>query len=101
MPLDDNFWRNMKPGFQREWMNNFTSIIGGVMPKQDLVGDGWTTLFREVIENMAKGAEGADVAALMEEADDVRMQEIRNRVDAIVTKDKETREGLKAHYSRW
>lgn len=49
---------------------------------------------------MAKGAEGADVAQLMQLADDLKMQEIRDRVDQVV-KDKDTAKALKPWYARW
>lgn len=39
-PTDETWWQSLKPGWQRERMENFTSIIGGVLPAVDLVDDG-------------------------------------------------------------
>jgi cyclohexanone monooxygenase len=57
-------------------------------------------MFKTIIENMNKGAQGADVAGLMQLADDMQMESIRNRVSQVV-KDQKTAEALKPYYMRW
>ncbi|KAI9028451.1 putative monooxygenase [Hyaloraphidium curvatum] len=96
-PLDPDWIRSLEPGWQRRMMDNFTSIIGGVLPERDMVDDGWTSMFKINVENVAKGG---DVAASMQLSDDLKMEEIRARTDEVV-KDKKTADALKPFYSRW
>ena len=41
-PTPDDFAENLKPGWQRERMENFTTVMLGRQVDQDLTDDGWT-----------------------------------------------------------
>ena len=72
---------------------------------EDLINDGWTDISRRVkarlTERMATGGEfGADTLLdAFEDADFEKMEEIRARIDAVVT-DRGTAESLKAWYGQ-
>ena len=120
--IDDNWIKaNAKPGWQKRWMDNFVENMGGGIPSEDLVDDGWTEISRSIREKMLNGTPpwlarlvlrtrkvfGASpsqrstdrVRAAFEEADLEKMEQIRARVDAEV-KDDETAQNLKAWYSQ-
>ncbi|TMA56596.1 MAG: NAD(P)/FAD-dependent oxidoreductase, partial [Deltaproteobacteria bacterium] len=45
-PTDPEWVKTLKPGWQVHRNYNFTSILTGVLVKEDLVGDKWTSLFK-------------------------------------------------------
>ena len=88
----------LTPGWQRERVRNFASIISGDRVESDLVADGWTDLYREVLVGPpARGADPVQRRRALEMADYRRMEEVRARVDAVVT-DAATAERLKPYY---
>jgi len=104
MPRDNRstepgWGREFEPGWQLRRMENFSSILDGGGAEVDLVDDGWTQTFSDLL----KGSRMADLdesqrARELALADAARMNEIRARIDATVT-DVDTAERLKPYYS--
>ncbi|WP_410641716.1 flavin-containing monooxygenase [Amycolatopsis sp. lyj-346] len=100
-PTDPAWAASLRPGWQRERMDNFLTIVAGGHAEHDLVGDGWTSTGR-LQRQMLGGAVDTGLAPedreyLDEIADFVKMNEIRARVDEVVT-DPATAELLKPWY---
>jgi cation diffusion facilitator CzcD-associated flavoprotein CzcO len=103
-PTDPQWKASLKPGWQRERMDNFNALVHGVAQGEDMVHDGWTEIFQFLTGRIA----GLDPAAMTPEelaqrielADHQKMNEIRARVDSIV-KDKATAEALKPWYRQF
>jgi cation diffusion facilitator CzcD-associated flavoprotein CzcO len=90
-PTEPQWAASLEPGWQRRRIENFQILTAGGISDEDLVDDAWTSLTRKMpIVN-----EGGPNAA--ELADFAKMEEIRARVDAIVT-DATTAEALKPWY---
>jgi cation diffusion facilitator CzcD-associated flavoprotein CzcO len=90
------------PGWQKRWLENFTeNQAGGFAATEDLVQDGWTDMWRRVrgrIENIPPEARSLPaIAAALEDSDFEKMDEIRARVDTLVS-DATAAQGLKAWY---
>jgi cation diffusion facilitator CzcD-associated flavoprotein CzcO len=101
-PTDpDWFARIATPGWQQRWMENFTANWMGAAVPEDLVMDGWTAIGRQVRSRIAtlgpENLTAAAMAAVREDADHEKMEQIRARVDSIVT-DPQTAAKLKAWY---
>jgi cation diffusion facilitator CzcD-associated flavoprotein CzcO len=100
-PTDPQWAASLKPGWQRERMENFLTIVTGGHAETDLVGDGWTgsaRLQRQLLGGTVDtGLSEEDRAYLDEIADFRKMNEIRARVDEVVT-DPATAELLKPWY---
>lgn len=103
-PTDDDWAKKLKPGWQRERRANFNDVISGRPFKEDLVGDGWTSMFRKLRALTADQGQEVDsedgLASLAEIADFQKMNEIRERVDATVQVH-ETAETLKPWYRQF
>ncbi|MEM8785956.1 MAG: NAD(P)/FAD-dependent oxidoreductase, partial [Pseudomonadota bacterium] len=87
-PTDAAWAESLTPGWRKRRADNFTAICGGVPQEEDLIGDGWTELFSR-LTNPIEGYDPAtlteeDVGALAEIGDFQHMNQIRNRVDAVV-----------------
>ena len=82
---------SLQPGWQQRRMENFQILTAGGASDEDLVDDAWTSLTK----NLPIVNEGGPNAA--ELADFAKMEEIRARVDAIVT-DASTADALKPWY---
>ncbi|CAM3450241.1 flavin-containing monooxygenase [Isoptericola cucumis] len=100
-PTDPAWAASLKPGWQRERMENFLAILSGEEVEQDLTQDGWTSTAR-LQRKMITGAvdtsvDPAERERLDELADFVKMNEIRARVETIV-EDPATAEALKPWY---
>ncbi|MGI9325522.1 MAG: flavin-containing monooxygenase, partial [Pseudomonadales bacterium] len=102
-PTDPEWAANLKPGWQRERMENFNTLCSGGIVEEDLVKDGWTEVIRNLI-SMAnyrgKDTNWDDVPRLMELADFKKMEQIRARAAAIV-EDPNTAEALKPYYRQF
>ena len=94
---------SLKPGWQRERMENFNTLCSGGIVEEDLVQDGWTEIIRNLI-SMAnyrgKDTDWSLVPKMMEIADFQKMNQIRDRVDDVVD-DPETAEALKPYYRQF
>ncbi len=103
-PTDPAWAQGLQSGWQRERMHNFSTVISGGRVEVDLVDDGWT----DIITNVALAAHRAaragtpvpDPEALIQQADDRKMQRVRARVDAVV-RDRATAEALKPWYNQF
>ena len=105
----DHAWAaTLEPGWQQRRMENFNVLTSGGHQDEDLVQDGWTDIFRNLMGPAVKEAgkklgrrltkhERAD---LLELADYRKMNQIRARVDGIV-KDRATAEALKPWYRQF
>ncbi|HWA61003.1 MAG TPA: NAD(P)/FAD-dependent oxidoreductase [Caulobacteraceae bacterium] len=101
-PIDPEWFASIAtPGWQRRWLENFTANQAGGNAEEDLVQDGWTDLSRRIRAKMAELPRDQmtpkNMLAAYEDSDFEKMEEIRARVDAIVS-DRETAQRLKAWY---
>jgi cation diffusion facilitator CzcD-associated flavoprotein CzcO len=93
-PTDPQWAATLKPGWQQRRIENFQILTAGGEADEDLVDDAWTSLAKAM--PIAKA--GTDPrASAAELADFAKMEQIRARVDALVT-DPATAEGLKPWY---
>jgi cyclohexanone monooxygenase len=103
-PTDPEWAATLGPGWQKERMENFTLLTSGGIAEQDLVMDGWTDIIGKLITRLrdrtTAEARSGDLAAVLEMADFEKMEQIRSRVDAVVT-DAATAEALKPWYRQF
>jgi cation diffusion facilitator CzcD-associated flavoprotein CzcO len=98
--IDVEWFKTLEPGWQAEWLMNFTTLQTGGFTDEDLVMDGWTDISKRIRDKVLSS--GGDFTResfikAYEDSDDEKMTEIRDRVDALVT-DHETAEALKPWY---
>lgn len=102
--LDPGEFRNLEPGWQQKRMENFTALVAGTILEEDLVGDGWTSIPRNVRKLVARASElGIAVDnpyELMPLADFMQMEENRARVHEIV-RDQAVADALTPWYDRF
>ena len=103
-PTDPEWVKTLTPGWQDYRNTNFCSLLSGLPVEEDLVGDKWTSLFKN-LSNLMSGKEQSALsdeakAYLSEVADYQKMNEIRDRVNSIV-RDPSTAEALKPWYGQW
>ena len=102
-PTDPEWAKGLKPGWQRERMENFNTLTSGGVIEDDLVQDGWTEIIRNLI-SMAnyrgRGLDRPEIARLMELADFQKMEQVRARADEVV-RNPETAESLKPWYRQF
>ncbi|MEO0607902.1 MAG: NAD(P)/FAD-dependent oxidoreductase, partial [Pseudomonadota bacterium] len=102
-PIDADWFADIsaKPGWQQRWFDNFVENQSNGMPEEDWVMDGWTELSRrireKVLEMPPQKWTPETVMEAFEDADYEKMNEIRDRVDTIVSNG-DTAENLKAWY---
>jgi cation diffusion facilitator CzcD-associated flavoprotein CzcO len=101
-PTDASWAASLEPGWQRERMENFTLLTSGGFAEHDLVMDGWTDIIGKLVTRLRDRSPGSheDVATMLELADFEKMEQIRSRVDAVVT-DPATAEALKPWYRQF
>jgi cyclohexanone monooxygenase len=120
--IDPDWFESVaKPGWQKRWMDNFVENTGGGLPTEDLINDGWTDISRRIREKALKGTplwlarfvtrlrktlnrspaqrDIGRLRAAFDEADVEKMEQIRARVDSVVS-DESTAQKLKAWYSQ-
>ena len=96
-PTDPAWAASLDTGWQMRRMENFLNVISGAPEEVDLVDDAWTWSLKngrrvfEADKTKMKSKESVDLA------DFTRMEDVRARVDAVVT-DKTTAEALKPWY---
>jgi cation diffusion facilitator CzcD-associated flavoprotein CzcO len=103
-PTDPEWAQNLKPGWQKERMDNFNTLVSGGYADVDLVNDGWT----EIIRNLAsmvnfksdKPLSMQEIADKMEIADFQKMEQVRDRAQTLVD-DPDTAESLKPYYRQF
>ncbi len=97
-PTPPDFADNLKPGWQKERMENFTALMAGRPVAEDMVHDGWTAHMAKVANpRLEPGMSMEEIAAAAEAFDFAVMEEHRARIDAIV-EDPMTAEILKPYY---
>ncbi len=90
-PTDPEWVKSLKPGWQKERIENFTRIVTGQTADVDMVNDGFSAIFGQNPNAMG-------LATDEEKLLDVQaMDKVRQRIDAIV-EDKATAELLKPWY---
>jgi cation diffusion facilitator CzcD-associated flavoprotein CzcO len=98
-PTDWAWARTLEPGWWKARLENFTTMTSGLPYEKDLVGDGWTDIYRG---DLAVG--GQDKVQLPPDerllVDFGIMETIRARVSDIV-EDQATAEALKPWYDVW
>jgi len=101
--IDPDWFASLEPGWQKQWTRNFATLQMGGFADADLVDDGWTEISKRirdrVVELLGQGEPLAPATSrrAYEDTDDTKMNEIRARVDAIVS-DPATAEALKPWY---
>jgi len=102
-PTDLAWATSLKPGWQKERMENFNILCSGGIVEEDLVKDGWTEIIRNLV-SMAnyrgKDTNWDEVPKMMELADFKKMEQIRARAEEIVV-DPATAEALKPYYRQF
>jgi len=95
---------SLAPGWHQHRMDNFNILVSGGFQAEDLVSDGWTDIIRKllVMVQQEPGAIGSpeSIARTLELADFQKMEQIRARVDSIVS-DAATAEVLKPYYRQF
>jgi cyclohexanone monooxygenase len=101
-PIDPQWFEGVaSAGWQQRWLENFTENQAGGAAEEDLVKDGWTDLSRRIRSRIGHlpvdQRNLKNMLAAYEDADFEKMEEIRARVDEVVS-DHETARKLKAWY---
>jgi cation diffusion facilitator CzcD-associated flavoprotein CzcO len=103
-PTDPEWAQSLGPGWQLRRMENFNVLVSGGDQEEDMVGDGWTDIFRKLTGlTPAPGSEQlskAERAVATEMLDFQKMESIRSRVDTIV-RDPQTADALKPYYRQF
>jgi cation diffusion facilitator CzcD-associated flavoprotein CzcO len=102
-PTDPEWASSLEPGWQQKRMENFTLLTSGGFAAEDLVMDGWTDIIGKLINRLREAdpsAATSDLATVLEMADFEKMEQIRSRVDEIVS-DQATGDRLKPWYRQF
>ncbi|MGH2588481.1 MAG: flavin-containing monooxygenase, partial [Dehalococcoidia bacterium] len=102
-PTDPEWVATLEPGWQRQRMENFSTLTSGGYAEEDLVMDGWTEIIGKFLRGSAGTGEASDpatIARTLELADFEKMEQIRARAEAIVA-DQDTAEALKPYYRQF
>ena len=107
-PTDTDWFGSLEPGWQKRYMDNFTALVSGYDEPEDLVGDGWTEIFRGLTGIAARHASEQlgrrllpdEKEDLMEVLDYRKMNGVRSRVDQTVDDD-HTADLLKPWYRQF
>ena len=97
--IDPVWFATLEPGWQQEWLTNFTTLQTGGFTDVDLVKDGWTDIAQRIRDRVVENGDFSPeaMARAYDETDDEKMEEIRRRVDEIV-QDEATADALKPWY---
>ena len=96
-PTDPDWASALQPGWQKDRMVNFSSILQGLPVEENLVADRWTDIWT-TLAGMGGGEGEDDGTDLMQLADYKKMEELRSRIDAVVD-DPRVAERLKPYYN--
>jgi cyclohexanone monooxygenase len=101
-PTDPEWWKTLGPGWQRQRRDNFGAIVAGQPFEEDLVNDGWTDIFRNVMAmpKSDKPLSIQEIGEIMELADFKKMETIRRRVEETVA-NRDVAEALKPYYRQF
>src|SRR5204862_1410639 len=102
-PTDPEWAKSLQPGWQRARRENFAGILTGQPYTEDLVNDGWTDIFRNVmaIPKSDKPLTPKEIGEIMEVADFKKMNAIRARCDEDVKDNPAAAEALKPWYRQF
>jgi cyclohexanone monooxygenase len=95
-PTDEAWFKSQPPGWWQARVENFTNWTSGIQKGEDLVADSWTNLLGEPTA-VAGGKVGTVDPAEMLKAELLKMEKVRQRIDAVV-EDRQTAEALKPWY---
>lgn len=95
-PVDPAWFDDLEPGWQARRVRNFTEVVSGKNPDQDLVADGWSKL---MAVDCQKNTDDPDEIAELERLDFETMESLRARVDAVI-EDPETAAKLKPWWGK-
>jgi cation diffusion facilitator CzcD-associated flavoprotein CzcO len=97
-PTDAAFAQALRPGWQRERMENFSAMMIGRPVERDLVDDGWTWYTARIVNpRVEAGVALEEIAARVEAFDYEVMEKHRRRIEEIVA-DPSVAQGLKPYY---
>ena len=100
-PIDPEWFATLEPGWQKKWMENFTTLQTGGFADEDLVMDGWTDISQRIRDKLLSSPEPdlspEGMLKAYHDSDDEKMTEIRARIESIVA-DPATAEALKPWY---
>ncbi|MEM7080544.1 MAG: NAD(P)/FAD-dependent oxidoreductase [Pseudomonadota bacterium] len=103
-PTDPDWAATLEPGWQQHRMTNFNVLVTGGQQDEDLVQDGWTDIIRNLgtlaAQNSDEPMTMEEMAERMELADFQKMNQIRARVDDVVS-DAQTAQALKPWYRQF
>jgi len=103
-PTDPEWVKSLEPGWQKKRMENFNTLLTGGFQEEDLVGDGWTDVYRTLnakfIRQQTAGLTDKEKAMLVEITDQQKMQAVRARAGQIVN-DPNVAEALKPYYRQF
>ncbi|MEO0548439.1 MAG: NAD(P)/FAD-dependent oxidoreductase [Pseudomonadota bacterium] len=103
-PTDPEWAASLEPGWHRDRMENFNTLVSGGYAPVDLVQDGWTDIIRNLLfiasKNGNQDLSPARLMELAELADHKKMESVRARVDDLVA-DEETAAALKPWYRQF
>jgi cation diffusion facilitator CzcD-associated flavoprotein CzcO len=105
-PIDADWYAELGPGWQRDWLLNFATLQTGGWADEDLVKDGWTDISQRIRDRMVARQHGDTTMsvdaflAAYHDSDDEKTEEIRRRADALVD-DGRTADLLKAWYRQF
>ena len=95
-PTDPAWAASLEAGWQDKRTWNFTYWTSGVQDGEDMIADSWTNLLGEPTAVTGGAIAAADPVA-MQQAEILKMEKVRRRIDAIV-EDRTTAEALKPYY---
>ena len=107
-PTDPEWAASLRPAWQRERMENFNTLVSGGDAPVDLVGDGWTEIFRNltgiaaklVSRDLGRRLSPEEKETLLEVLDFRKMEQIRQRVSREIH-DPKVAEALKPWYRQF
>jgi cation diffusion facilitator CzcD-associated flavoprotein CzcO len=102
-PTDPEWAKQLAPGWHQNRMDNFNILVSGGFQAEDLVSDGWTDIIRKLLVMVQEPGSNLSPEGLMktmELADFQKMEQIRARVEAIVSAPA-TAEALKPWYRQF
>tara|TARA_R110002020_G_scaffold223900_1_gene433191 strand:+ start:36794 stop:38599 length:1806 start_codon:yes stop_codon:yes gene_type:complete len=103
-PTDADWAASLAPGWHKDRMENFNTLVSGGFAPEDLVMDGWTDIIRNLLfiaqQEGNKNLGPEKLAELAELADFQKMEQVRGRVDSVV-QDKATADALKPWYRQF
>jgi cyclohexanone monooxygenase len=101
-PTDSDWAKTLQPGWQKARRDNFNDVVSGVPFEENLVKDGWTEIFTDVMAmpKSDKPLSPQQIGEMMEIADFKKMNALRGRIDKDVT-NKAAAEALKPWYRQF